>query len=177
MPQTTPSNCDGTYTPLVLGGSVPAVTPVVGTKEIPKSPERFVLLGVQISNVTRNQAIELLDAALCRHDGRPTSVFYANAHTLNLAAVDPSYRDVLNAADFVFADGTGVRWAARLQGVRILENMVGTDFDPPLFATDCRPRALVLHAGRRRTNHRRGRRLRPPHVPRLDGKPAITTAT
>ena len=44
-----------------------------------------------------------------------------------------SYRQVLNAADFVFADGTGVRWAARLQGVRILENMVGTDFVPTLF--------------------------------------------
>ncbi len=93
----------------------------------------FTVLGVRIHNVTRRQAIELLEQAIRRRDGRPVSVFFVNAHTLNLAAADPSYREVLNAADFVFADGTGVRWAARLQGVRILENMVGTDFTPALL--------------------------------------------
>jgi N-acetylglucosaminyldiphosphoundecaprenol N-acetyl-beta-D-mannosaminyltransferase len=52
---------------------------------------------------------------------------------LNLAAADSSYRDVLNAADFVFADGTGVRWAARLQKVHVKQNMPGTDFVPEMF--------------------------------------------
>ena len=56
-----------------------------------------------------------------------------NAHTLNLAAADPAYRQVLNAGDFVFADGTGIDWAAHLQGIRVLDNMVGTDFVPLLF--------------------------------------------
>jgi N-acetylglucosaminyldiphosphoundecaprenol N-acetyl-beta-D-mannosaminyltransferase len=36
-------------------------------------------------------------------------------------------------ADYVFADGTGVRWAAKLQGVRVLENINGTDFVPGWF--------------------------------------------
>ena len=133
VPQTTPSNWDGTYTPLVLGDSMPVAVPVVRAKETPQPPERFAVLGVQIFNVTRKQAVELLDEALCRRGGRATSVFYANAHTLNLAVADPAYRNVLNAADFVFADGTGVRWAARLQGVRVLENMLGTDFVPLLL--------------------------------------------
>ena len=93
----------------------------------------FTVLGVRIHNVTRREAVELLEQAIGRHDDRAVSVFFVNAHTLNLAAADPSYRDALNAADFVFADGTGVRWAARLQGVRILENMVGTDFTPMLL--------------------------------------------
>ena len=52
---------------------------------------------------------------------------------MNLAAADPAYRQVLNAADFVFADGTGIHWAAHFQGVRVAENMVGTDFVPLLF--------------------------------------------
>jgi len=43
------------------------------------------------------------------------------------------YRAMLNDADLVFADGTGVRWAARLQGVRIHENLTGTDFIPAWF--------------------------------------------
>ena len=94
---------------------------------------RFTVLGVGVDNVTRRQAIELIEQAIGRRDERPISVFLVNAHTLNLAATDPSYREALNAADFVFADGTGVRWAARLQGVRIVENMVGTDFTPGLF--------------------------------------------
>ncbi len=94
---------------------------------------RFTVLGVQIHNVTRKQAIELLETSLRRREGRPRSAFFINAHTLNLAAADPAYRQVLNAADFVFADGTGIDWAAHLQGVRVLENMVGTDFVPLLF--------------------------------------------
>jgi N-acetylglucosaminyldiphosphoundecaprenol N-acetyl-beta-D-mannosaminyltransferase len=93
----------------------------------------FTVLGVRIFNVTRQQAIALLEEAIGHRQGRPVSVFFVNAHTLNLAASDPSYRQVLNAADFVFADGTGIRWAARLQGVRVRENLVGTDFTPALL--------------------------------------------
>lgn len=95
---------------------------------------RFRVLGVDIDNVTRRQTIESLDALLRRRDERAVSVFFVNAHTLNLAASDPAYRNVLNASDYVFADGTGVRWAARLQNVRILENMVGTDFVPQMLS-------------------------------------------
>jgi N-acetylglucosaminyldiphosphoundecaprenol N-acetyl-beta-D-mannosaminyltransferase len=57
------------------------------------------------------------------------------AHTLNLAAADPRYREVLNTGDFVFGDGTGVRWAARLNGARMCENLQGTDFTPSLLKT------------------------------------------
>jgi N-acetylglucosaminyldiphosphoundecaprenol N-acetyl-beta-D-mannosaminyltransferase len=94
---------------------------------------RFNVLGVRIDNLARHEAIERLDALVVRRDGRPRSVFFVNAHTLNLAASDPAYRETLNAGDFVFADGTGVRWAARLQGVRVAENLVGTDFVPVMF--------------------------------------------
>ncbi len=101
-------------------------------RELRNAPA-FTVLGVRVRNVTRLQATELLEEAICRRNDRARSVFFVNAHTLNRAAADTSYRCVLNAADFVFADGTGVRWAARLQGVRVLENMVGTDFIPALF--------------------------------------------
>lgn len=93
----------------------------------------FTVLGVRIRNVTRQQAIELVEEAIGRRDGPAVSIFFVNAHTLNLAASDLSYRQVLNSADLVFADGTGVRWAARLQGVRVRENLVGTDFTPALL--------------------------------------------
>jgi N-acetylglucosaminyldiphosphoundecaprenol N-acetyl-beta-D-mannosaminyltransferase len=57
-----------------------------------------------------------------------------NAHTINLAGEVPGFRDVLNAGDAVFGDGTGVRWAARLQGIRMRDNLVGTDLIPHFFA-------------------------------------------
>jgi N-acetylglucosaminyldiphosphoundecaprenol N-acetyl-beta-D-mannosaminyltransferase len=94
---------------------------------------QFTVLGVEIDNVTRKQAVELLEGCVRRREGRARSAFFVNAHTLNLAAADPAYRQVLNGGDFVFADGTGIDWAAYLQGVRVLENMVGTDFVPLLF--------------------------------------------
>ena len=94
---------------------------------------QFSVLGVPIHNVTRRQAITLFEKVIGRRDGRAKSVFFVNAHTLNLAAADPCYRDTLRGGDFVLGDGTGVRWAARLQGVRVRENLVGTDFIPEMF--------------------------------------------
>jgi N-acetylglucosaminyldiphosphoundecaprenol N-acetyl-beta-D-mannosaminyltransferase len=109
-------------------------TPSQGTQPRtgPELPQ-FSVLGVRIHNVTRPQAIGLLEEVIRYRERRAKSVFFVNAHTLNLAAADPPYRDALNSGDFVFADGTGVRWAARLQGVRVAENLVGTDFVPVMF--------------------------------------------
>jgi N-acetylglucosaminyldiphosphoundecaprenol N-acetyl-beta-D-mannosaminyltransferase len=93
----------------------------------------FSVLGVRIRTISCREAIAMLDEIVDRHEQRARSVFFVNAHTLNLAAADPSLRAVLNDGDFVFPDGTGVRWAAKLQGVRVLENLAGTDFVPSLF--------------------------------------------
>lgn len=95
---------------------------------------RFSVLGVSIFSVTRPQAVAMLEEVIHRREDRAHSVFIVNAHTLNLARSDPSYRQVLNASDYVFPDGTGVRWAARLQGIRVADNLVGTDFVPDLLA-------------------------------------------
>ncbi len=62
------------------------------------------------------------------------SVFFANASTLNLAAGDPDYATTLNRADYVYGDGTGVRWAALMRGVRLQSNLNGTDLVPALLA-------------------------------------------
>ena len=98
-------------------------------------------------------------------DGRARTVYFVNAHTLNLAAADAAYRDVLNAADCVFGDGTGVRWAARLQGVRLQDNVNGTDLVPQLFraAAGRGYRCFLLGADERTTPP--GRRLRREALP------------
>src|SRR3972149_1041061 len=95
--------------------------------------QQFTLIGVKILNVTKQRAVELLEKVICNRDDRARSVFFVNAHTLNLAAADTGYRAILNLADLVFVDGTGVRWAAKLQGIQVADNLVGTDFTPFLF--------------------------------------------
>jgi N-acetylglucosaminyldiphosphoundecaprenol N-acetyl-beta-D-mannosaminyltransferase len=95
--------------------------------------EQFSVLGVRVHNIARGQAIAAIEETLRRHDDQTKSVYFVNAHTLNLAAADPKYRDTLNAGDLVLADGVGVRWAARLRGVRVADNLNGTDFVPALF--------------------------------------------
>jgi N-acetylglucosaminyldiphosphoundecaprenol N-acetyl-beta-D-mannosaminyltransferase len=94
---------------------------------------RLELLGVDIFDVTIPRAIEQLDAMIRRGAGGCRAVYFVNAHTLNLACSEPGYRDVLNQADAVFGDGTGVRWAARLRGVRLQDNVNGTDLMPAAF--------------------------------------------
>ncbi len=99
----------------------------------PAADRVISLLGVRITDVTRPRAAELIGNLLENPGGRVRRVYFANAHTLNLAAEDASYRDVLNAGDYVFGDGTGVRWAARMRGIRVRDNVNGTDLVPELL--------------------------------------------
>lgn len=91
------------------------------------------ILGVNITDVTVPRAVDIIERMIVEESHRAHSIYFVNAHTLNLAAADKEYRDVLNGADHVFGDGTGVRWAARLQGIRVQDNLVGTDLTPSLF--------------------------------------------
>src|ERR1043166_8769967 len=75
------------------------------------------VLGVDITDATKQEAVDLMASWVRAWDGRTHAVFIANAHTLNLACEHSSYRAVLADADVVFGDGTGVRLAARLKGV------------------------------------------------------------
>jgi N-acetylglucosaminyldiphosphoundecaprenol N-acetyl-beta-D-mannosaminyltransferase len=91
------------------------------------------VLGVRINNLRETQAIAVLEQAILDRCSQTTAIYFVNAHTLNLAAENPDYRDLLNRGDYVFGDGTGVRWAARARSVRMLANLNGTDLVPRLF--------------------------------------------
>jgi len=98
-------------------------------------PDRFPLLGVPIHDTTQKGAIEILASALEDRPGSPLTVYFANAHTLNVAATDPDFAEVMARADHVFGDGTGVRWGFRmLRGTEPLENLNGTDLVPLMFS-------------------------------------------
>ena len=67
---------------------------------------------------------------------------------MKLASEDPRYRAALQAADYVFGDGTGLRWAVRYaHGFRLRDNVNGTDLVPRLLAQPCVPRRGIYLLG------------------------------
>lgn len=96
---------------------------------------RFTILGVEVTDLTMSEAIALLERLMVEEGDRTHSVYFVNTHTLNTATDEPEYRGVLQRGDYVFGDGTGVRWATRfLHGERLQDNVNGTDLTPRLFA-------------------------------------------
>jgi N-acetylglucosaminyldiphosphoundecaprenol N-acetyl-beta-D-mannosaminyltransferase len=90
------------------------------------------VLGVKINNLSQAEAIALIESWISA-EITTRSIFLVNAHTLNLSSEDRQFQTVLQNAHRVFADGTGVRWAAKLRGIKLKENLVGTDLIPRLF--------------------------------------------
>jgi exopolysaccharide biosynthesis WecB/TagA/CpsF family protein len=89
------------------------------------------VLGVQVVRMTAAEALMAVERAVDSSD--PSLIAYANAHTLNLAASDPSYRGVLRQAAVVLNDGAGIAIAARLKGSPFPENLNGSDFNPKIL--------------------------------------------
>lgn len=89
------------------------------------------ILGVRMSCAPVSQVVDdVVEMARMRAGA---SVFFANCHTLNTAAEQPAFRDVLARADMVLNDGVGVRLASRLVGAGPFENQNGTDLVPALM--------------------------------------------
>lgn len=60
-------------------------------------------------------------------------LFFINAHCFNIAQKNFEYKDALNKADLLLNDGIGIKLGAKLAGIRLKENMNGTDFVPKIF--------------------------------------------
>ena len=90
------------------------------------------LFGLPLQNVTlAHAAQDLLDAA--RRQLR-RNVYFVNAHCVNVAAADARYDAELRAAHRLYADGIGMRIAARAVGSAFRDNVNGTDLFPLLCA-------------------------------------------
>lgn len=84
------------------------------------------ILGVRVHAVGQGDLIEQV-ISWVKHGERYT-LTYVNAHCLNLAAEDASYRELLNHTDLVYVDGIGAVWAGRLFGCRGLKKVTGRNW-------------------------------------------------
>lgn len=95
------------------------------------------LFGVDVRDTTLDTAARHIVARAI--EGRRTSIAFLNAHCVNVMHRDPAYRAAVEAMDSIFADGIGMRIAAKAAGLSLKDNVNGTDLYPEI----CR------HAARR----------------------------
>jgi N-acetylglucosaminyldiphosphoundecaprenol N-acetyl-beta-D-mannosaminyltransferase len=130
----------------------------VRTAEDAEFCEQFEVMGIRIHCLSTEEVLRRMFHLIA--DDEPHRIHIVNTATLNLAYANSIYRAVLNRGDLVLNDGTGVRWAARKQGVRLPDNNVGTDLIPKLCARSA-PRGLrfFLLGGGAETVERAGQTL------------------
>jgi exopolysaccharide biosynthesis WecB/TagA/CpsF family protein len=98
---------------------------------VPGGTDRRVrLFGIELFDTNLEDAAQwiVMRASLAL----PTSIGFLNAHCVNVMRTNGDYRVALNGVDRIFADGMGLRIAARAAGVVLQDNVNGTDLFPIL---------------------------------------------
>lgn len=108
--------------------AVPRVASAVSTN----SNRTISLFGLEIADTTLVSAANWLVS--CAQSQTRTVANFVNADCVNVMHRNPAYADALMKSDRIFADGIGVRLAARLNGYRLCDNVNGTDLFPVLSA-------------------------------------------
>ena len=90
-----------------------------------ESIKHTCILGMKINIVDTAEALAAIEGFI--GDGKSHIVVTADSFSILLAQRDPEFRDIVNNADLVTPDSTGVLWAARKFGVTIPERASGID--------------------------------------------------
>jgi N-acetylglucosaminyldiphosphoundecaprenol N-acetyl-beta-D-mannosaminyltransferase len=100
-------------------------------------PNVFKIFGLKIHNDSMAEAISWVMAkpAEILLKQRCKISFFVNVNSINLAQQNAEFKAHLNQADHCFADGIGMRIAAKKNGVQLKDNVNGTDMLPELCKT------------------------------------------
>ena len=101
-------------------------------EEMPDTPASTYVLGVRVDRVTREQALERIERmiAACRAsdaEQRCQQVVTVNTEFVMAAQRDSAFREAINRAALVVADGIGIVWASYPGKARVPERITGTD--------------------------------------------------
>jgi N-acetylglucosaminyldiphosphoundecaprenol N-acetyl-beta-D-mannosaminyltransferase len=83
------------------------------------------VLGVQVSEVTRNEALKKAEQFL--FSNKQHTIFTPNPEMVVKAQTDLCFKEVLNKGDLNLCDGAGLAWAVR-RGKGMVERITGVDF-------------------------------------------------
>ncbi|HTL18805.1 MAG TPA: WecB/TagA/CpsF family glycosyltransferase, partial [Patescibacteria group bacterium] len=99
----------------------------------PAARPSIAILGVPFDNVTKAEAIELVERMIA--SGKPHYLVTPNVDFLVQARHDVELRRILFEAHLVLCDGTPLVWASRLLGNPLPERVAGSDLVPLLIQT------------------------------------------
>ncbi len=90
------------------------------------------LLGVRVDRLTQQQAIERIDEIVVQHKENLVTppcqqVVTVNTEFVMMAQYDTVFRNIINHAALVVADGIGIVWGTRYIGKATPERVTGTD--------------------------------------------------
>lgn len=87
--------------------------------------EKVNILGTKVDKVTTSEAANKIFLML--KENRPHWIFTPNSEIIMEAYKNPEFRDILNNADMLTADGIGVVYASKILGKPIKERAPGYD--------------------------------------------------
>ncbi|NOR44122.1 MAG: WecB/TagA/CpsF family glycosyltransferase [Candidatus Delongbacteria bacterium] len=97
-------------------------------EEIQEYKDTLSLFGLNIDNLTMNQAIELIHSKIITNTKR--KIYFVNPDCLNKIFNDRAYYKVLDNGDHIFPDGIGIKIAGKILKNPLKENVNGTDLLP-----------------------------------------------
>lgn len=86
------------------------------------------LFNIGLNALSRIEALDACRKYLAGADCR--TLCFLNAHCFNLAQSDANYCETINNADLLLNDGIGVKIVSLFAGVKLLDNLAGTDLIP-----------------------------------------------
>lgn len=100
-------------------------------------------LGLRFHRMPQEKAVETL-LALAKSD-RTYRVYFANAHSIEVASRQPELAQALKRSSLLLADGSGVLLGSRLAGKSLVHNLNGTDLIPALCQAASPQRPLSVY--------------------------------
>lgn len=122
-------------------------SPKLKVSDLISSPEVFSLFGIRINNGKMSDAISAAFSDIDKNIHH--SIAFVNADCLNKAYTDSNYFNSLQVMERIYPDGIGVRLAARMIGLNVVENINGTDLFPELCANAAQQGKRVFLLGGR----------------------------
>ncbi len=89
------------------------------------------IFGIPFSKLNMKDTVSYLTEAV--HSGRPHQVITANPIMVMTALNDPQYKEMMQSAELIVPDGTGIVWAAGVGGDPVAERVTGFDMLHELF--------------------------------------------
>jgi len=94
------------------------------------TPRSIQFFGIEIKNTVMEEALDWIVDRV--HMGERSLLAFVNPDCLNVAWNNSQYRKVLENAERVLPDGIGIHLGCRMRGIRLLDNLNGTDLFPRL---------------------------------------------